>query len=151
MPIQYAQLGHVAYLCNDIDVMEKFYIEKLDFRFSFMLNRDDGSPWLKFLVAPSGQFLELFYANYPAKDNLAGQRSFQKFCLEVDDMAAAIQTLHERGVELYSGPVKFGRRMPVPNPDQKTALCGSYCAFLLDPEGNEVEIQQFTPNSLQLR
>jgi catechol-2,3-dioxygenase len=29
-------------------------------------------------------------------------------------------------------------------------MCGSLCAFIKDPEGNDIEIMQFTPDSMQL-
>lgn len=149
MDFAYTQLGHVALLCNDMDEMMRFYLNKLDFKYAFTLYRE-GTPWLTYLKAPSGQFVELFYRNY-ASENLATQRSFEKFCLEVKDMASTLLRLKEKGVKVYSGPVAQGKQMPIPNPDHKPAPCGSLCAFILDPEGNEIEFQQFTPDSLQIQ
>lgn len=149
MDFTYTQLGHVALLCNDMEEMMRFYLNKLEFRYAFTLYRE-GAPWLTYLKAPSGQFVELFYRTYDSQNRI-GERSFEKFCLEVEDMAATLASLKEKGVEVYKGPVAQGRRMPIPNPDHKPAPCGSLCAFILDPEGNEIELQQFTPDSLQIK
>lgn len=149
MDFKYTQLGHVALLCNNIEEMLRFYLNKLGFKYAFTLNRD-GAPWLTYLKAPSGQFVELFYRTYDS-ENLAPERSFQKFCIEVENMADTLQELKEKGVDVYSGPVAKGSKMPIPNPEHKPAPCGSLCAFIRDPEGNEIEFQQFMPNSLQLK
>lgn len=150
MSIQYVQLAHAAFLCKDVDIMYKFYTEVLGLEYAFTLNYDDGKPWLTYLKTPSGQFIELFYKGYEC-ENKTKERSFHHFCLEVDDMPAVLQKLKDRGIEVFSGPPDLGRRMPIPNPDHQPGKCGSYCAFIRDPEGNDIEIQQFTPDSLQLK
>lgn len=150
MDFQYTQLGHVALLCNNMDKMMRFYLNTLELKYAFTLERD-GEAWLTFLKVPAtGQFVELFYRKY-SSENQSDKRSFQKFCIEVEDMGSALLKLKQKGVEVYRGPVSKGILMEIPNPDMKPAPCGSLCAFILDPEGNEVEIQQFTPNSLQLK
>lgn len=150
MSIHYTQLGHPALLCKDMEKMLDFYVNKLGLRQAFTLNHEDGSPWLTYVQIARGQFVELFYTSYPS-DNRTAERSFHHFCIEVDDMAAALERLKERGVEIYSGPADNGRRMPVPNPDHRPGPCGTLCAFIRDPEGNDIELQQFTDKSLQLK
>lgn len=150
MAIHYTQLGHPALLCNDMPAMLDFYTKKLGFREVFSLKKDDGSMWLTYVQIARGQFVELFYTSYPSP-NKTKERSFHHYCIEVDDMAAALAELKERGVEVYNGPVDNGKRMEVPNPDHKPGMCGTLCAFIRDPEGNDIEIQQFTDQSLQLK
>ncbi|WP_227980649.1 VOC family protein [Nocardia spumae] len=49
--------------------------------------------------------------------------------LRVDDLAGYIALLRERGAEILSGPVEYDGRIR--------------CAYLRDPEGNLIEIQQW--------
>ncbi|MGF6886284.1 lactoylglutathione lyase [Nocardia sp. GAS34] len=49
--------------------------------------------------------------------------------LRVDDVDAYITEIRARGAEITTGPVEFGGRIR--------------CAYLRDPEGNLVEIQQW--------
>ncbi len=49
--------------------------------------------------------------------------------LRVDDLDPYLAGLRERGAEIASGPVVFGDRIR--------------CAYLRDPEGNLIEIQQW--------
>lgn len=149
MSFKYTQLGHLALLCNDMEEMMRFYLNTLDFKYAFTLKKE-GIPWLTYLKAPTGQFVELFYRTYES-ENAPKERSFHHFCLEVKDIAATIEKLKSRGVEIYQGPTSRGVKMPVPNPDHKPGMCGSLCAFIRDPEGNDIELMQFTPDSLQLK
>lgn len=150
MSIHYTQLGHPALLCNHMEETLKFYTQTLGFRQVFSLEHEDGTPWLTYVQIARGQFVELFYKNY-ASENRAKERSFHHFCVEVDDMAAVLANLHAKGVPVFCGPVDNGVRMPIPNPDHQPGLCGTLCAFIRDPEGNDIELQQFTKDSLQLK
>ena len=49
--------------------------------------------------------------------------------LRVDDLDAYLTEIRARGAEIASGPVEFGGRIR--------------CAYLRDPEGNLIEIQQW--------
>lgn len=49
--------------------------------------------------------------------------------LRVDDLDAYLTEIRARGAEITSGPVEFGGRIR--------------CAYLRDPEGNLIEIQQW--------
>ncbi len=150
MAIHYTQLGHPAFLCNHMERTLEFYTKKLGFREAFSLKHEDGSMWLTYVQIAPGQFVELFHTPYPSS-NQTKARSFHHFCIEVDDMAATIAMLKERGVDVYCGPVDGGRLMEVPNPNHKPGMCGTLCAFIRDPEGNDIELQQFTDRSLQLK
>ncbi|MBC8537146.1 VOC family protein [Feifania hominis] len=150
MDIKYTFLGHPALLCNDIEAEKKFYIDVMGFEEAFTLFHDDGTPWLTYIEITDNQFLELFHTKYPSP-NRTSERSFHHFCLEVDDMAATLEMLKSKGVTVYRGPVDNGRVMDVPNHDHQPGMCGTLCAFIRDPEGNDIELQQYTPCSMQIR
>jgi hypothetical protein len=40
--------------------------------------------------------------------------------------------------------------MEEPYQDYPLGMCGSRCAFIRDPEGNDIELMQFTEKSMQL-
>ncbi len=151
MPIKYTHLGHPAILCKHYDETLAFYVDKMGFEKKFSLYQDDGSLWLTYVEIAPGQFVELFPQDYPSA-NRTRERSFHHFCVEVDDYAAALEGLKERGVDIYWGPTEytFGEKAESGFADREPGMCGSLCAFVRDPEGNDIEIMQFTDKSKQL-
>lgn len=149
MAIKYTYLGHPALLCNDMDAMKIFYIEVMGFEEAFTLFFDNGEPWLTYIEITEGQFLELFYKKYPSP-NKTKQRSFHHFCLEVNDMEKTLEMLHSKGVTVYNGPVDGQRVMEIPNKNMQPGMCGTLCAFIRDPEGNDIELQEYTKDSMQI-
>lgn len=149
MAIKYESLGHPALLCNDYPAMLDFYTNKLGFPKLFDLYHDDGSLWLTYIKIARGQFVELFDSKHAYKENAQKERSFEHFCLEVDDLAAAIRFFKGNGVEVYWGPVDMGVKAEEPFEEHGPGACGSLCAFIRDPEGNDIELMQFTSESKQ--
>jgi lactoylglutathione lyase len=149
MAIHYTHLGHVAVRCNDYEKMRDFYVNKLGFEELFHLDDEQGNLWLTYIRVAKGQYLELFPESYTG-DNDARKRSHLHFCLEVDNMPAMIRVLEARGIPVHKGPVKDYPRMQEPYEDYPLGMCGSRCAFICDPEGNEIELMQFTEKSMQL-
>lgn len=149
MSVKYVQLGHPALLCNDYETTLDFYTKKLGFKHMFSLHHEDGSLWLTYLKVSKGQYIELFFSQY-SSPNKTAERSFHHFCLEVDDISALMNQLKDKGVEVYRGPVDGGVKMELPAKDHNPGLCGSLCAFIRDPEGNDIELMQFTDKSKQL-
>lgn len=147
MAIRYREMGHVALRCKDYGKMYDFYVNKLHLEEKFHLNNEDGSLWLTYIHAGNGQYLELFPDGYDG-DNRFGTHSQVHFCFEVGNFAAALEAIAAEGITIYQGP-----EQPVLEPPyEKRApgMCGSLCAFIKDPEGNWIEIMQFTPKSMQI-
>ena len=151
MSIKYTHLGHPAMLCNRYDETLDFYTNKLGCIKLFDLYHDDGSLWLTYIKIARGQFVELFANKYAYDENKQKERSFEHFCIEVDDLPASIRFLKSNGVEVYWGPVDMGVKAEEPYEAHLPGKCGSLCAFIRDPEGNDIELMQFTENSLQLK
>lgn len=147
MAIKYNALGHVALRCNHFDETYDFYVNKLHLEEKFRLNKDDGSLWLAYIHCGNGQYIELFPDSYDG-DNRFATHSQVHFCLEVSDFRAALEMIAAEGITIYNGP-----EQPVLNPPYEKkplGMCGSLCAFIQDPEGNYIEIMQFTPKSMQI-
>jgi len=95
--------------------------------------------WSSYLKIAPGQFLELFAArpgNVPLGE-LEERIGYQHFALEVDNIEAFQQEISSRGVEA-EGAVHVG-------PDNTKQL------WLVDPDGNRLELHEYTAESLQLR
>jgi predicted enzyme related to lactoylglutathione lyase len=76
-------------------------------------------------------FIELFQCKV---DRSVEGYSYRHFCLEVDDINVTAPELRERGVEVTE--VKMGSD-------------NSWQAWLTDPDGNRIELHQYTRESKQ--
>jgi len=124
-------LAHVCLLSKDLNRSLDFYCGTLGLKRHFDFLKD-GELHGFCLKAGPGQFIEIHKAD-PAAET-GGQR-IHHFCLEVEDMDAlrAVLDLHEVAVT----PKKTGG-------DQ------SWQCWCKDPDGTDVEFQQYTPNSSQV-
>ena len=142
-------IGHVAFRCRHFQETMDFYIQVLGGKKTFDLKDEEGRVYLTYVEIAPGQFLELFPADYEG-DNLAQERSFLHICVEIDDFAKTVEALRAAGAVVTVA----GRDTPAltEDPTARTpGQCGSLCAFVTDPEGNDVELMQFTENSMQLK
>jgi lactoylglutathione lyase len=129
------QLAHAAYRVRDLDASLAFYA-KLGVREAFRLYRD-GATWIVYLQVNETQFLELFPTPTLALDGSAAAVSYHHFCLQVDDIESTVQTIEERGV-VIDRPITMG-------------LDGNWQAWIVDPDGNRIELMQIMPESLQAK
>jgi lactoylglutathione lyase len=148
MAIRYTRLGHVALRCKDYQKMLDFYVNKLGCEELFHLDDDNGSLWLTYIRVSKGQFIELFPESYPGNNN-AHFRSHLHFCFEVDNFSEIIRKLEAKGVPVHKGPVRDYPHLEEPYEKHPLGMCGSLCAFISDPEGNDIELMQFTDKSMQ--
>lgn len=160
------RLAHVCFNVSDMEKALAFYREGLGFTVVYELTYgdvlarvkadagnlpadvDEGAirfltanqhnPWSVYLKVAPGQFMELFYAPPGAESisDLAHRVGFQHFCLEVDDIDAAHIELIARGIA-PEAPPRVG-------PDHAKQF------WIVDPDGNRVEIMQYTPASLHV-
>jgi len=145
MAIKYTGIGHVALRSKDFPKELSFYQDTLGLRKAFDLIDDNDEVWITYLRVAKGQYIEIFPGvescpndNYKG-DNAKPQRSHFHCCFVTPDRHKAIHDLEgNKGI-----PV--GR-----TPDDTVGLCRSYCQFITDPEGNEWELMEFTPESLQI-
>lgn len=129
------RIGHIAYRTRDMASALHFYRDQLGFRHVFSLKNDAGEPWIEYLATPDGRFVELFH---PEEGRMIGEDTgYFHLCLEVDDCAQAVRELEMKGVAI---------RVPV-----KTGGDGNAQAWIVDPDGRDIEIMQLGPDSPQHR
>lgn len=157
------QIGHLAFNCKRQKKSVAFYRDILGFKEKFTLKYYDfitivknsgvklpgiaykylekrgDNPWLTYLEAGEGVFIELFdqlgafVMNRPAFFH----NNYQHFAIIVEDINETKRELIENGVKIDSD-ISFG-------PDN------TYQMWIHDPDGNKIEIMQYTENSLQLK
>jgi glyoxylase I family protein len=124
-------LAHACFTVSDLERSIHFYRDGLGLVEAFDFTRPTGRRFGLYLHVGGRSFIELFEGQVAAPTE--GQ-SYRHICLEVDDIKATVQTLRERGIEV-SEPKLGG--------DQ------SYQAWITDPDGNRLELHQYTPESWQ--
>jgi lactoylglutathione lyase len=127
-------LGHPAFACHDLDASLAFYA-KLGIGESFRLLHDDGSLMLVYLHVAGDRFIELFPGG-PSPEERAGKQSFMHVCLAVDDLEATVEDLRAKGVTIDIEP--------------KMGLDFNMQAWIADPDGNKIELMQYSEKSPQL-
>lgn len=124
-------LAHLCFNVEDLDRSIDFYCNKLGLKQAFDFNNEDGKRYGLYLHAGDRTFIELFAGQPQQRDD--GQ-SYKHFCLEVDDLEATVRQL--RGQDVDVSEPRLGR-------DQ------SWQAWIVDPDGNRIELHQYTPQSWQ--
>jgi len=124
-------LAHVCFTVRDLDASVAFYRDVLGLRPVFDFINEQGERFGVYLHVAGRSFVELFRGE-PAERG-PGQ-SFQHFCLEVEDVAAAVTAIRAQGVEITD---------PVLGSDH------SWQAWLSDPDGNRIELHGYTAESQQ--
>ncbi len=127
-------IRNIAHACFTVSNLERalvFYRDSLGLAEAFDFVDDQGHRFGIYLHAGGRNFIELFEGTLDAP---ATGQSYRHICLEVDDIEATAAALLERGIEV--SPVKLGR-------DQ------SFQAWITDPDGNRIELHQYTAESWQ--
>lgn len=96
-------------------------------------------PWIDYLEVAPHQYIELFHTDEDKNEirNLQGYDGYQHICLEVTDIHAAWDACIANGLK----------------PEGNIALgCdGAYQFWLVDPDGNRLELMQYTESAKQLQ
>ncbi len=123
-------IAHLCFHVADLDRSLAFYCDKLGLHHAFDFTNEDGERFGTYLAVGGRNFIELFKGE-PKRGK--GQ-SYAHMCLEVDDIQTTVAHLRSMGVEVT---------------DVKLGTDHSYQAWLADPDGNRIELHQYTPDSLQ--
>lgn len=128
-------IAHSAYACKHMEKSLHFYCDVLGLQKAFELNRDDGSPCIIYLKVCEGQFIELFYTDVNTPPFNKDHISYCHLCLEVFDINEACNSIRSAGYQLLHEPIQGGDL--------------NWQAWVVDPDGNPVELMQINPASPQ--
>ena len=130
------KIAHAAITVKDMDASLRFYEEGLGMRRAFdMPEPETGEPWIVYVYAGGGQFVELFYGgenDYTWNDK---DRAYNHLCFETNDIQAATAKLQNAGYTMDILP--------------KQGCDGNWQAWVTDPDGVRIEIMQIDANSPQ--
>jgi lactoylglutathione lyase len=130
-------IGHSAFLVSDLERSLHFYCNVLGLQEAFQLKRPDGKPWLVYIRVDEHSFVELFPGRPADAPPLDPKSSYRHLCLLVDDIQETVKMLGARG-------------LPVPG-EPKLGGDGNWQYWIKDPDGNDIELMQIMPDSLQAR
>ncbi len=125
-------IAHTAYVVRDMQATLKFYCDQLGFKHVFSIPNKEDKPWIEYVKASDGQFLEFFYAGADYKPE---KGSYMHLCLRVDDIHTEAARLEAAGV--------FLRVKPQQGKDR------NWQCWADDPDGNPIEFMQIDPSSPQ--
>jgi len=107
-----------------------------------MMRMQEESSWIDYLEVAPHEYIELFHTMGQEKKedrDLSDAYGYQHFCIEVEDIYKAWDAVVANGL----------------TPDSEISahdgLDGTLTFWLVDPDGNRFEIQQYTEKSLQMK
>jgi catechol 2,3-dioxygenase-like lactoylglutathione lyase family enzyme len=124
-------LAHVCFRVHDLERSLVFYRDHIGLEVAFERTDEHGRLRGAYIHVGGRSFIEMSATDVVRADP---QQSYQHFCLEVDDIKQTIVELRSRGVEVT---------------DMKIGNDRSWQAWLSDPDGNRIELHQYTPESRQ--
>ena len=135
------QLAHLNFVTNDLARIIDFYVNKLGMEIKFTLDNQQGQPFGYYFGCGNTTFLEFFDQQMAVEvwggivaELTAGTR-YKHFCLEVIGLDEYCAKLKARGMEVSE--ISLG-------------MDHSRQAWVTDPDGNQIELMEYGPASLQL-
>ncbi len=127
-----AGLAHVCFIVSDLERAATFYCETLGLQRAFSFVNDQGVTFGHYIHVGGRQFIELFQRDLAPR---AEGQSYQHLCLEVADLAHTVSVLRGRGVACT---------------DPQLGSDNAWQAWIQDPDGNRIELHQYTPEAKQM-
>ncbi len=135
------QLAHLNFVTDNLERIIDFYVNKLGMKVKFTLNNKKDQPFGYYFECGNATFLE-FFDQAMAAEYWGGQiaslttgTQYRHFCLEVTGLDEYCKKLKSRGVEVS---------------DISMGMDNSRQAWIADPDGNAIELMEYSPSSLQL-
>lgn len=132
----FKRISHIAMKVTNLDKSLEFYVGKLGLSEKFRLLDKTGKPWLVYIQIAEGQFIELF-PNASDSFQRSTNAGYVHVSLEVDDIDDVFEKLSAKGVTI-SKPLIM-------------AVDRARQFWIEDPDGNPIEIQQFTEDSMEVK
>ncbi len=137
----FRKLAHVCLITNHLDRQIAFYTEKIGLNVQFYFRNDAGEKFGVYLACGDTTFVEIFDQHKAAAvwggdtSPLTRGNQCSHFCLEVTDINDVRQMLLDRGADV--GPTKQG-------------IDHSWQCWITDPDGNRIELMEYTHRSGQI-
>jgi catechol 2,3-dioxygenase-like lactoylglutathione lyase family enzyme len=125
------ELAHLCFDVRDLNISLAFYVNTLGLVKSFDFLNDKGERFGVYLKVGRRSFIELFQVRNP---EFKDQSSYRHMCLEVEDLKSTVSELRTKGVTIS---------------DPKLGCDESWQSWLADPDGNRIELHQYTAKSWQ--
>lgn len=132
------QMAHAGMNVADMEKTLKFYCGIMGMEHVFSLERNE-KPWIEYVKYGERQFLEFFYT-YDQKMRLPNMRNYYA----VHHLAFCVDDIHEMDKICKENGVKI-KTEPLLGPDNTWQM------WIYDPDGNELEIMEYTDQSFQLK
>lgn len=137
------RLAHICFFTDDPQRLMAFYTEKMGFSIKFDMKHDDGTPFGWYIAIGDMTFIEIFDQSGAVKEwggevgalEEGSHPRYKHFCFQVEGLEAYRDSLIAKGVEVT--PIKAG-------------LDNSVQCWINDPDGNAIELMEYTEKSLQL-
>ena len=137
------KLAHLCLFTDQLDTMIAFYRDVMGFPVKFTMKNDDGFAFGYYFATGDVTFVEIFDQKGAVKQwggtvgalRLNQDTHMRHFCFEVDGLEALCAKLEGQGIKVR--PISVG-------------MDHSKQAWIKDPDGNDIELMEYTPKSLQL-
>ena len=123
--------GHVCYYVRNKEKALDFYRDKLGLKVMFEQTFPEKNMYIVYMRIGKGQFIELI-GDLPHEEK--PKASFAHLCLHVEDIRAAHAELTAKGLVLT---------------DVEMGMAKCLKCYLDDPDGNNIELMQLLPESMQ--
>ena len=135
------QLAHLNFVTNDLSKIIDFYVNKLGMNVKFTLDNKNGQPFGYYFECGNSTFLEFFDQAMAAEvwggkvEELTIGTRYKHFCLEVIGLDELSKELKSKGVDVSE--ISMG-------------MDNARQAWITDPDGNQIELMEYGPLSLQV-
>ncbi len=137
------KLAHLCFQTDRFEDMTSFYRDGLGLPIAFSLRLTNGTVFGHYFSLGETSFLEVFNASGaremwggdPAPKARRSDSHYQHFCLEVEGIRAERDRLLDKGITVS---------------EVTEGMDGSLQAWIKDPDGNDIELMEYTGKSLQL-
>lgn len=126
-------LAHACFVVSDLDRAIAFYRDGLGLPLAFDFKNDKGERTGAYLRCGERTFIEVFRGQPCPPDAKA---SYKHISIEVENLDALAEHLKARGIAIT---------------DKKLGLDHSWQAWITDPDGNRIELHEYTEQSWQVK
>lgn len=138
------RLAHVCFITRKFNEMTAFYRDILGLPVQFYFHLPGGTVYGMYFAFGETTFLELFdeegaaesLGKNPTDRKVVPESTYQHFCLQVDGLESMRNRLISQGIDVTE--IKPGKS-------------GSLMCWIKDPDGNDIELMEYTGESLQLK